>query len=177
MVPKIARSIRILCPPQAARPPNAAINSRRPSIDRQLRRRAGIPRKTWNASTAPASGQARLLLPTLGHASRMLLTAVVVTVMAVVPVVVPPPRVTLLPVQVGRSGASSGDEVGAQARVMVPEKPPQNATLPVSINPGRLERRRCGGGRLRVFLSALAVTICRNESPLRRRCEGCSGGY
>jgi hypothetical protein len=50
-----------------------------------------------------------------------LVAAVEETVMVAVPVVVPPPRVTVLPVQVGRSCAPLGDEVSAQTRVMVPE--------------------------------------------------------
>ena len=53
VVPELPDPVKVLCPPQAVRPPNAAINSKRPSIDRQLRRRAGIPRNTRNARTAP----------------------------------------------------------------------------------------------------------------------------
>jgi hypothetical protein len=39
--------------PQPAKPARAAITRIALSIDRQLRRRAGIPKKTSNANTAP----------------------------------------------------------------------------------------------------------------------------
>ena len=49
----------VTLPPQADKLPSAVITIRIPSIERQLRRRAGIPRKTRSASTAPPPAPAQ----------------------------------------------------------------------------------------------------------------------
>ena len=106
-----------LPPPQAANPPNTVIKSRTPSIDRKPRRRAGIPRKTRKARTAPP-----VHAPPAAGRIIALPDPVVVTVTVAVPVVVPLLRVTveLPPEQVGRSFAPVGEVVSAQVSVTVP---------------------------------------------------------
>jgi hypothetical protein len=53
-------------PPQAARLPSAAIMIRTISIERQLRRRAGIPKKSKKAKTAPPPAPDQPLPGSLG---------------------------------------------------------------------------------------------------------------
>jgi hypothetical protein len=94
-------------PPQAARPPNAMIMTRMPSIERQLRRRAGIPRKRRKARTAlpPAPAHPLPLPGSLGMSSAAV-AAVVFTVMVACPVPDATPEtrviVELPPEHVGR---------------------------------------------------------------------------
>lgn len=99
-----------------------------PNIVRQLRRRAGIPKNSSNASTAPPPAPSQPLPgqplsgPILGRTSSLLVAAVVLTVTVPVPLVVvslsaiPEPDTA----QVGRSVAPLGDEVSAQLKVTVP---------------------------------------------------------
>jgi hypothetical protein len=67
---------------------------RKPNIDCQRRRRAGIHRKTRRARTA-APLVLPHLFPTSGHTRSLLLAAVVVIVTVAVPLVVPAPSVTV----------------------------------------------------------------------------------
>jgi len=83
-VPAVVPGVPVLVvvlppPPHAVRLPNAAITTRTPSIDRQLCRRAGIPRKSRKARTAPppAPAQPRPLPGSFGEASAALVAAVV----------------------------------------------------------------------------------------------------
>jgi hypothetical protein len=75
--------------PQAAMLPSAAITTRTPSIDRQLRRRAGIPRKSRKARTAPppAPAHPRPLPGSFGEASAALVAAVVFSSTVAIPLV------------------------------------------------------------------------------------------
>jgi len=77
-------------PPQALRLPSSVINTRTPSIDRQPRRRAGIPRKTTKARSAPpAAPKTPRFLPGSFGETRLLVVAAVVLIVAVaVPLVV-----------------------------------------------------------------------------------------
>jgi hypothetical protein len=112
-----------LLPPHPAKLPSTTIATRTPSIDRQLRRRAGMPMNTRNASSAPAPPPVQPRpLPNLGQANALLEAAVVFTVTVAVPLVVPELRFTaeLAPEQVGRSVAPVGDEVSAQVSVTAP---------------------------------------------------------
>lgn len=127
MVPELSWVLlRTVTLSHAVRLPSATISARTPSIARQLRRRAGMPRKTSNARTVPLPVPAHLLpLPSLGQFNPLLLTAVVVTVAVGVgvPIIDPEAKVTVEPFkkeQLGRSVAPMGDEVSAQARVTVP---------------------------------------------------------
>jgi hypothetical protein len=76
-------------PPHAVMLPSAAIMIRTTSIDLQLRRRAGIPRKSRKARTAPppAPAQPRPLPGSFGEASAALVAAVVLSAMVAVPLV------------------------------------------------------------------------------------------
>jgi len=110
-------------PPQPAMVPRTTISTNIPSIDRQLRRRAGIPKNSNSASTAPPPAPIQPLPgPSFGRTSSLLLAAVVSTVTVAVPVVVVELSVTVwLPfVQLGRSVAPDGDEVSAQVSVTLP---------------------------------------------------------
>jgi hypothetical protein len=82
--------------PQLERLAKAAISINMPTIDRQLRRRAGIPRNSRNASTAPPLAHPLCLPPGVGFASPIVvvLGAVVVTVKFTT-CVVPVGRVTV----------------------------------------------------------------------------------
>jgi hypothetical protein len=95
-----------------------------PSIDRQMRRRAGIPSRIRSARTAPPPAPPHPLpLPGLGVVNALLLLgAVVDTVTVAVPLVVVVLSVTveLPPEQVGGSVAPEGDWVSAQVSVTVP---------------------------------------------------------
>jgi hypothetical protein len=107
--------------PQAVRLPSAVINTRMPSMERQLRRRAGIPRKTRKASIAPPPAPAQPLPGSFGTASDAV-AAVVLTVTVAVPLVVVELSVTvLLPLeQLGRYVAPEGYDVNAHVSVTVP---------------------------------------------------------
>lgn len=126
----------VFLPPQPASVPSAAMSTKTPSIDRQLRRRAGVTRSTRNARTAPpAPAQPLPFPPALGHTSIALLAEVELTVMVAVPVVAPPLRATveLPPEQVGRFVAPEGDVVSAQASVTVPAYPVAVVTVTVEV--------------------------------------------
>lgn len=90
-MPAIGFVIEVLLTPlpQAAKLPSTAIITKTPSIERQLRRRAGIPRKRRRARTAlPPAPVHPLPLPgSLGMSSDAV-AAVVYTVMVDVPLVV-----------------------------------------------------------------------------------------
>jgi hypothetical protein len=66
VVPALGVDELLLLPPQAARLPNAANISRTTSIERQLRRRAGTPRKSKKARTAPPPAPGQPLPGSLG---------------------------------------------------------------------------------------------------------------
>jgi hypothetical protein len=92
-----------------------------PSIVRQLRRRAGIPKNSISARIAPPPAPSQPLPgPIFGLTSSLLVAPVVVTV--TVPVAVPELSVSGDdgPVQEGRSLAPLGEEVSAQLNVTVP---------------------------------------------------------
>ena len=103
--------------------PRITISTIAPTIDRQLRRRAGIPKNSSNASTAPPPAPIQPFPgPIFGRTSSLVLAAVVPTVTVAVPLVVDELNVTVwLPFeQLGRSVAPDGDEVSAHVIVTLP---------------------------------------------------------
>jgi hypothetical protein len=89
-----------------------------PNIDRQLRRRAGIPRNTRKAKTAPPAPIHPL---SEGLTWSIAAVDVVAMVSVAVPLAVPFVTVTVEPaVQVGGSLALAGPEVAVQVSVMTP---------------------------------------------------------
>ena len=112
--------------PQPARPPSATMRATAHSIDRQLRRRDGIPRKTRKAITAPppAPTHARFLPRPLDREKSVvvLVGAVVVIVAVTLPLGVDELNATVVgdSAQVGTSTALVGDVVSAQFSVAVP---------------------------------------------------------
>ena len=113
--------------PQPARPPSAAMIAKAPSIDRQLRRRAGIPKSTRKASVMPLPAPIHPL-PVAGRSGCtswvvVVTGAVVVTVAVTVPLVAEELNATVVgdSAQVGKSTAPVGDAVSAQVSVAVPE--------------------------------------------------------
>ena len=85
----------LLPPPQAVRLPSAAIRIKAPSMARQLRRRAGMPKNTRRARTKPLPVPIHPLLP--GMAWSMAVVAVVEMVRVAVPLAVPLVIVTVEP--------------------------------------------------------------------------------
>ena len=109
--------------PHADKTLSAANAAMADSIRRQVRRRAGIPRKTTNAKTAlPAPNH----VPSLGRRRGRINWLVVAAVVAMVAVTVPLVFVELSTTvvgemeQVGSSTAPDGEVVSAQASVAVP---------------------------------------------------------
>ena len=147
-----------LPPPQADRLPSAIINTRTPSIARQLRRRAGIHRNTSKASTAPAPAPG--LLPKFGFARADDFAAVVVTVTDPVPLAVPEATLIFPPPldgeQAGKFAAPAGFDVNAQVNVTVPVYCVEelNVTVDVADAPGLTP-----AGALAVSENAEAVTV------------------
>jgi hypothetical protein len=100
--------------------PRMVATIRKPNIDRQRRRRAGIHRRTSRPRTAPPLALPHRF-PASGHARSLLLAAVVLMVAVAVALVVEAPRVTdCVAEHVGGSLAPVGCAVTAQVRVTVP---------------------------------------------------------
>jgi hypothetical protein len=107
--------------PHEHKPPRTAISATAPSIARQPRRRAGIPRKKSKAITAPPL--APIHPPRRGRTSWLLVAAVLATVAVSVPLVALALSTTveLESAQVGASVTVEGlDEVSEQLSVAVP---------------------------------------------------------
>jgi hypothetical protein len=108
--------------PQPAKPASAAITRIPLSIDRQLRRRAGTPKKASKASTAPPPSHFLPLPRGLGRSSWAVVAAVVATVAVTVPLVEVELKATVVgdSEQVGASTAPEGELVSAQVSEAVP---------------------------------------------------------
>lgn len=126
-------------PPKADRLPRAASRASAPSIARQLRRRAGIPRSTNSANAAtPRLARVIPFRRKSGRTKLPLVAAVVVTGTVTVPIVKVElsVSVTELPeaaAQVGRSEAPVGDVVNAHVSVTVPAYPLLAVTVTVEL--------------------------------------------
>jgi len=137
-------------PPRPARAPSATITSNAPNICRQPRLRAGIPRNTSRARTAPPAVVQRLCFSALALAFCLTATTVVVlgsvvvtekfstcaALLGSVTINVGPP-----PVQLGASVAElAGDELATSEHVTVtvPAKPAtaDTVTAAVAVAPG-----------------------------------------
>lgn len=123
-------------PLHAARLPSATTATRTTNIDRQLRRRVGIPRKTRKARNRPplTPGQPRPF-PRTGAGCIAAVAAVVFTVMVAVPLVGPALKVTVeLPSeQLGRLAAFVGEDVSLQVSVITPAYPVVEVTVIVEV--------------------------------------------
>ena len=111
----------LLPPPQASRLPSAISNTIMPSMARQALRRAGMPKKTSRANSAPLPASTNPLLADFLTASDSIVAGVVLTASVAVPDVVEALSVIVpLGEQVGRLTAPLGEVVSAQLRETVP---------------------------------------------------------
>ena len=122
-------------PPHASTPPvRATRNASIPSIVRQLRRRAGIPKSRMQArATPPVVYQGTPLR--LGRTRAALVAAVVVKVSVAVPAEVPVMLTGLVEpkLKVGGYRAPAGLEVTAAVSVTLPLKPPAGVTVMAEV--------------------------------------------
>ena len=106
-------------PPQAERPPSAIRNASIPSIALHLLRRAGIPKNTSTASTAPPPAPSSP--EPAGLRRSVVVAGVVVTASVALPDVLEAPSVMVpLGSHEGRLDAPLGEVVSEQLRVTVP---------------------------------------------------------
>ena len=111
-------------------PPITASTASMPSMARQARRRAGIPRKATSASTVPPP------IPSQPKPwrSRLAVALVVLNVTVAVPLVLEELNVTVEPTEhVGEFVAPVGELVREQASVTVPEYPLVLLTVTVAV--------------------------------------------
>ena len=124
-------------PPQASTPPVRATRSASiPSIVRQLRRHAGMPKSRMQARVAPPAAY-QGTPGRLGYANAALVAAVVLMVRVAVPAVVPVMLTGLVEpkLKVGRYWAPDGLEVTAAVSITLPVKPPAGVTVMVEVFP------------------------------------------
>src|SRR5579872_2472380 len=121
-------------PPPPLQPMTAAVSTTTASMEsvRQARRRAGIPKKTSKASTAPPSPKRNLVS---GRSSSAALGAVVATESVAVAAVVPVMLTLEGMEQVGGSDPPAGELVIAQERLTAPVKPLEGVTVMVEVLP------------------------------------------
>lgn len=123
-------------PPHASMPPNRASNTIKPSIERHLRRRVGMPKRKMHARVAPP--EAIQGIPGLfGYASTALVAAVVEIVSVAVPAVVPVMLTGLVEpkLKVGGYWVPAGLEVRAAVSATLPVRPPTDVTVIVEVFP------------------------------------------
>jgi len=124
-------------PPHASTPPERATrNTSIPSIVRQLRRRAGMPKSRIQARAAPPAAYQGTPLR-LGRTKAALDAAVVVIVSVAVPAEVPVMLTGLVEpkLKVGGYWAPVGLEVTAAVSTTLPVKPPAGVTVMVEVLP------------------------------------------
>src|ERR1019366_2585021 len=124
-------------PPQATMPPlTAASRTSKPSMARQLRRRAGIPNRSRQARTAPPVLYQGT--PGCSGCAVALVVALVVTTMSVAFTAATPLMVTglLAPkLNVGAFRLVVGPEVIAAVRATLPVNPPTGVRVTVEVFP------------------------------------------
>jgi hypothetical protein len=174
----VMHPLLLLPPPQLARAPRATMATRMPSMESQLRRRAGMPKKRSRARTTPEPAPSQPLLPPPGRAgrARSALVAAVVEMDSVAVAGVVPLKVTEDGETLQVAGSVEALLVNEQVRLTVPEKPPDPGVtvtldvLPV-VAPGAtlmlplLDIEKVGGTAVTVTF-AVAVCVMVPETPV-----------